>query len=124
LQSPRALPDWARLYHQTVSALDEAVGTRPRALEETGQRENTLVVFTSDPGLAIGQHGVFDKHPPYETRGGRGGTWVNSRQEIHRIRQVGKLVVDPSGRHIPFTPPGRLVTCISSTSGTILRTVI
>jgi arylsulfatase A-like enzyme len=66
LDFPRTLPDWVRLYHQTVSALDEAVGTLLRTLEETGQRDNTLVVFTSDQGLAIGQHGFFDKHAPYD----------------------------------------------------------
>jgi arylsulfatase A-like enzyme len=63
---PRSLPDWVRRYQQTVSALDEGIGALLQALEETGQRENTLVVFTSDQGLAIGQHGFFDKHAPYD----------------------------------------------------------
>jgi len=63
---PSALPDWVRLYHRTVRAIDEGVGELLRVLEETGQRESTLVVFTSDQGLAIGQHGFFDKHAPYE----------------------------------------------------------
>jgi arylsulfatase A-like enzyme len=51
---------------QTVSALDEAVGTLLAALDETEQRENTLIVFTSDQGLAVGQHGFLDKHAPYD----------------------------------------------------------
>ena len=63
---PRSLPDWVRRYQQTVSGLDEGVGALLQALEETGQRNNTLVVFTSDQGLAIGQHGFFDKHAPYD----------------------------------------------------------
>lgn len=63
---PRTLPDWVRRYHQTVCALDDGVGELLQALEETGQRENTLVVFTSDQGLAVGQHGFFDKHAPYD----------------------------------------------------------
>jgi arylsulfatase A-like enzyme len=63
---PRTLPDWVRRYHQTVCALDDGVGMLLRALEETGQRENTLIVFTSDQGLAVGQHGFFDKHAPYD----------------------------------------------------------
>ncbi len=65
-QFPKTYPDWVRLYHRPVRALDEAVGELLRALEETGQRDNTLVVFTSDQGLAVGQHGFFDKHAPYE----------------------------------------------------------
>ncbi len=63
---PRSLPDWVRRYQQTVSAVDEGVGAVLRALDDIGQRENTLVVFTSDQGLAIGQHGFFDKHAPYD----------------------------------------------------------
>ncbi len=63
---PHTYPDWVRLYHRTVCALDDGVGELLRALDETGQRENTLVVFTSDQGLAVGQHGFFDKHAPYE----------------------------------------------------------
>ena len=53
----RSLADWVRQYHQGVFALDEAVKRLMEVLEETGQRENTLVIFTSDQGLAFGQHG-------------------------------------------------------------------
>ncbi|MDY0167090.1 MAG: sulfatase-like hydrolase/transferase [Thermoguttaceae bacterium] len=63
---PSAWIDWVRRYHQSVRALDEAVGKLLEALEESGQRDNTLVVFTSDQGLAVGQHGFLDKHAPYD----------------------------------------------------------
>ncbi len=63
---PRSLPDRVRRYQQTVSAVDEGIGAVLQALDESGQRENTLVVFTSDQGLAISQHGFFDKHAPYD----------------------------------------------------------
>lgn len=53
----RTLISWVRQYHQVVSALDEAVGRLMEGLEKTGQRKNTLVLFTSDQGLAFGQHG-------------------------------------------------------------------
>ena len=48
---------WVQQYHQGVLALDEAFKRLLDTLEETGQRENTLIVFTSDQGLAWGQHG-------------------------------------------------------------------
>ena len=35
------------------------------ALEETGQLENTIIVFTSDQGYAWGQHGLKNKIHPY-----------------------------------------------------------
>ena len=53
----KSLTDWVRQYHQGVFALDEAVKRLMDVLEETGQRKNTLVLFTSDQGLAFGQHG-------------------------------------------------------------------
>ena len=55
-----------RQYHQAVLALDEAVGQLARALKETKQDANTLVVFTSDQGYAWGQHGFRNKTAPYD----------------------------------------------------------
>lgn len=61
----RPLRDWVRQYHQGVLAIDEGVGRLLAALEESGQEENTLVVFTSDQGFAWGQHGLKSKVAPY-----------------------------------------------------------
>jgi arylsulfatase A-like enzyme len=36
------------------------------ALEATGQLDSTLIVFTSDQGLAWGQHGFINKFAPYD----------------------------------------------------------
>jgi arylsulfatase A-like enzyme len=60
------LHDWERQYNQGVLALDEAVGRLMETLEATGQRGNTLVVFTSDQGFAWGQHGFQHKLAPYD----------------------------------------------------------
>lgn len=60
------LNDWVRQYHQGVLALDEAVGKLIATLKETGQYDNTLVVFTSDQGFAFGQHGFRMKVAPYD----------------------------------------------------------
>ncbi|MBX3439500.1 MAG: sulfatase-like hydrolase/transferase [Planctomycetaceae bacterium] len=63
----RSLHDWERQYNQGVLAIDEGVGRLLEALEQTGQRENTLVVFTSDQGFAWGQHGFRHKLAPYDS---------------------------------------------------------
>ncbi|MBM3784584.1 MAG: sulfatase [Acidobacteria bacterium] len=63
----KTLIEWVRQYHQGVLALDEAVGRLMSTLEDTNQRKNTLVVFTSDQGLAFGQHGFRGvKVAPYD----------------------------------------------------------
>ena len=62
----RTLSSWSRQYHQAVRAIDEGVGRVLAALEETGQLNNTLVIFTSDQGYAWGQHGFRAKLAPYD----------------------------------------------------------
>ena len=59
------LSDWVRQYHQGVLAIDEGVGQLIEALRESGQLENTLIIFTSDQGFAWGQHGFRTKLAPY-----------------------------------------------------------
>ncbi|MDA7864745.1 sulfatase-like hydrolase/transferase [bacterium] len=62
----RPLSDWVRQYHQGVLAIDENVGRLMESLRQTGQLENTLVVFTSDQGFAWGQHGMKSKVAPHD----------------------------------------------------------
>ena len=61
----KPLIDWIRQYHQGVIALDEAVGRLRQALRDSGQDENTIIVFTSDQGFAWGQKGFKSKVGPY-----------------------------------------------------------
>lgn len=57
---------WMQMVHECLMSVDEGVGALVRALEETGQRENTLVVYSSDQGFANGEHGLRIKVAPYE----------------------------------------------------------
>jgi arylsulfatase A-like enzyme len=63
----RTLPAWVRQYHQGVLAIDEGINKILKTLEETGQRENTLIIFTSDQGFAWGQHGYRHKVAAYDS---------------------------------------------------------
>lgn len=53
-------------YYAMITHLDAAVGRVLDALEHTGERENTIVVFTADHGLAVGQHGLMGKQNLYD----------------------------------------------------------
>ncbi|KQC30099.1 sulfatase [Flagellimonas eckloniae] len=53
-------------YMATVAAVDEGVGQLLDYLEESGLDDNTLVVYTSDQGFYLGEHGWFDKRFMYE----------------------------------------------------------
>lgn len=63
----RALDSYVRQYNEGVRAIDEGVGRLIEALEQTGQRRRTLVVFTSDQGFAWGQHGFQHKLAGYDS---------------------------------------------------------
>lgn len=58
---PRAeQPLWALDYFRCISAIDENVGRLVATLEEKGLMENTVVIFTSDNGYYMGEHGLGD----------------------------------------------------------------
>ncbi len=48
-------------YWAQIELIDENIGRMLEALEETGQRENTVVIFTSDHGEMAGDHGLTKK---------------------------------------------------------------
>ena len=53
-------------YLGCIAAVDENVGRVLDYLEENGLAENTLVVYTSDQGFYLGEHGWFDKRFIYD----------------------------------------------------------
>ena len=53
-------------YLRTVQSVDDGVGEVLKYLEENGLSENTIVVYTSDQGFYLGEHGWFDKRFMYE----------------------------------------------------------
>jgi arylsulfatase A-like enzyme len=57
---------YMRDYAKVVKTLDDNVGRTLDYLEKAGLLENTLVVYTSDQGFYMGEHGWFDKRFMYE----------------------------------------------------------
>jgi arylsulfatase A-like enzyme len=56
-------------YYACITGLDHHVGRILTALEACGQLENTIVIFSADNGLSIGEHGLFGKQNLYEFGG-------------------------------------------------------
>jgi len=50
-------------YYAMVELIDDQVGRLLDLLDETGQRENTIVIFHSDHGEMLGDHGILLKGP-------------------------------------------------------------
>ncbi|NWJ51468.1 MAG: sulfatase [Bacteroidetes bacterium] len=53
-------------YLATVESVDESVGKVLDYLDKTGLAKNTIVIYTSDQGFYLGEHGWFDKRFMYE----------------------------------------------------------
>jgi arylsulfatase A-like enzyme len=57
---------YMRDYFSVVSGVDRNIGRVLQYLEESGLAENTIVVYSSDQGFYLGEHGWFDKRWMYE----------------------------------------------------------
>lgn len=67
--APRSADDVKReraVYCALVENLDAQLGRVLTALEDRGELDRTLVIFTSDQGLALGSHGLMGKQNQYE----------------------------------------------------------
>ncbi len=53
-------------YYRLITGMDRAVGEMLAALEARGLAERTVIVFTSDNGLLLGEHGLTGKWLMYE----------------------------------------------------------
>jgi arylsulfatase A-like enzyme len=53
-------------YLRTIKSVDDGVGEVLDYLDESGLAENTIVIYTSDQGFYLGEHGWFDKRFMYE----------------------------------------------------------
>ncbi len=53
-------------YYACISSIDHHIGRIIQTLKDRGEFENTIIVFSSDHGLAVGSHGLFGKQSLYE----------------------------------------------------------
>ncbi|WP_418983575.1 sulfatase [Alistipes sp.] len=69
--SPEELVRWKyqqymKDYCAVIKGVDENVGRLMAYLEKIGELDNTIIVYTSDQGFFLGEHGWFDKRFMYE----------------------------------------------------------
>jgi len=85
-------------YLRTIKSVDDGVGEVLDYLEETGLAENTIVIYTSDQGFYLGEHGWFDKRFMYE-ESFRTPLLVRFPKEIKLGTKIDKLV-----QNLDFAP--------------------
>lgn len=53
-------------YYALITHLDQQIGRILKALEESGEMDNTYIFYTADHGLAVGNHGLIGKQNMYD----------------------------------------------------------
>lgn len=61
--TPRERREVTAAYYAMITQVDDNVGRMLKALDDSGQRDNTIVIFQSDHGELLGDHGVYLKGP-------------------------------------------------------------
>jgi arylsulfatase A-like enzyme len=112
--------EYVRNYLRVVAALDENVGRVLDYLEQTGLATNTVVIYTSDNGYFLGEHGFYNKMWMYEESlhlpliirmprgmgGVKGGT-VN--RELVSMLDMAPTVLDLTGVKVPADIQGQSI---------------
>jgi arylsulfatase A-like enzyme len=107
-------------YYGMISHLDDALGRVVAALARNGQLEKTIIVFTGDNGLAVGQHGLMGKQSLYEHSvrvplifAGPGVPVGEQRDALVYLLDIFPTLCDLTGMAIPPSVEGfSLVPCL------------
>lgn len=78
-------------YLRTIKSVDDGVGEVLDYLDQNGLTDNTIVVYTSDQGFYLGEHGWFDKRFMYK-ESFRTPLLVRYPKEIQPNTKIEKLV--------------------------------
>ncbi len=112
-RTPKDVRQDLAVYYAVISHMDDQLGRILAALEATGQAHSTIVIFTSDQGLAMGSHGLRGKQNMYEhTIGtplifrGPGIPKGQRRNAQCYLRDLYPTVCDLVGIEIPETVQG------------------
>lgn len=102
-------------YLSTIVSVDENLGRLLDYLEETGLADNTIVVYTSDQGFYLGDHGWYDKrwmyeeslHIPLVMRWPAGIEAGTESEELVQNLDFAPTLIDLAGEQVPDNVQGR-----------------
>jgi arylsulfatase A-like enzyme len=104
-------------YLRTIKSVDDGVGEVLEYLERNGLADNTIVIYTSDQGFYLGEHGWFDKRFMYE-ESFRTPLLIRFPKEIKKGTSIDKLVqnidlaptlLDYAGIEVPKEMQGKSI---------------
>ena len=103
-------------YFAMIELIDKQVGRMVGALEDTGQLDNTIVIFMSDHGEMLGDHGFYLKGPHFYDEAVRVPLIISWKGEIRsdlradclmELIDIAPTLLEASGIDIPDYIQGR-----------------
>ncbi len=106
-------------YYAMIEEVDHEIGRMLAALKETGQDQNTIVIYSSDHGEMLGDHGIYLKGPyfyealirvPFIIRWP--GKYKSGRKSDALVEEidVAPTLLEAAGVPVPFRMQGRPLT--------------
>ena len=115
-------------YYACITLMDAQVGRILAALEEAGLLENTIIIFASDHGLAIGSHGLLGKQNLYDHSmraplivAGPGLPKGKTSDALCYLLDICPTVLDLTGSEIPAEVEGKSLAPLLRGKATRLR---
>ena len=112
-RTPEVIREHIAAYYAMITHVDAHMGRTLKALEESGEAENTIVVWAADNGLAVGQHGLLGKQNMYEHSirvplivGGPGLPKGNKSDAFCYLYDLFPTLCDLTGIAVPQTVEG------------------
>ena len=113
-RTPEAIRQHIADYYAMITHLDAQLAKVMQALDDSGQRDNTIIVFAGDNGLAVGQHGLMGKQNLYECSvrvplilGGPGVEPNARRDTLCCLQDVFPTLCQLAGVAVPGSVEGR-----------------
>ncbi|MAI71088.1 MAG: acetylglucosamine-6-sulfatase [Rhodopirellula sp.] len=112
-------------YLRCIQAVDDGVGAMLEYLDESGLAENTIVIYSSDQGFYLGEHGWYDKRWMFEESlkmpflirwPGVIEPGVDARALIQNI-DYGPTFLDIAGAEVPEEMQGRSMVSMMNNQG-------
>ena len=113
-RADRAYADdyWAREL-ESMQSVDRIVGELVSQLKQSGELDNTYIIFQSDNGYLHGEHGIFDKNVPWDKSvrvpliiRGPGFAKRAKRSDLTANVDVPKTILDAAGVASPLPMDG------------------
>jgi arylsulfatase A-like enzyme len=118
-------------YYAMITHLDDQIGQIRSRLEENGEWDDTIVVFASDNGIAMGRHGCYHKQTSHDHDAhvplimtGRGIPRGQSRDAMLYLYDLYPTLCELADLGIPDTVEGRSLTPLLHGDDTVSREIL